>query len=99
MAHPGSGHALQPYWVYRIVFVSLIVLTVVTVGVAGIDLGGMNIPIALLIAATKAALVGLFFMHLRFEGRWIWGFAAFSIFLLFPLIILTLTDALMKLAR
>ena len=99
MAHPGSGHSLQPYRVYRIVFVSLIVLTVVTVGVAGIDLGGMNIPIALLIASTKAALVGLFFMHLRFEGRWIWGFAAFSIFLLFPLIILTLTDALMKLAR
>ena len=76
------------------VFVALIVFTVVTVLVAQVDLGGLNVPAAIIIATVKAALVGLFFMHLRFEGRWVWGFAAFSIFLLFPLIILTLTDAL-----
>ncbi|MFQ5960836.1 MAG: cytochrome C oxidase subunit IV family protein [Candidatus Methylomirabilales bacterium] len=98
MAHDSSGHSLQAYWIYTAVFVGLIVFTVVTVVAAGIDLGGLNVPVAVIIATLKAALVGLFFMHLRFEGRWVWGFAAFSIFLLFPLIAITLTDALHKIA-
>lgn len=98
MAHDGSGHSLQAYWIYTAVFVSLVVFTVLTVVAARIDLGGLNLPIALTIATMKAALVGLFFMHLRFEGRWVWGFAVFSVFLLFPLIGITLTDAIHKLA-
>ena len=99
MADHASGHATQPYWIYPAVWGALIVLTVVTVLVAGIELGGWNVPMAIAIATVKAALVALFFMHLRFEGRWIWGFAVFSVFLLFPLIVLTVTDALLKLAR
>jgi cytochrome c oxidase subunit 4 len=98
VGHSGSGHSLQAYWIYVAVFVALVAFTVLTVVVAGIDLGGVNLPAALMIATLKASLVGLFFMHLRFEGRWIWGFAAFSIFLLFPLIAITLTDALHKFA-
>jgi len=99
MADPASGHSTQPYWIYPAVWGTLIVLTVLTVLVAGVDLGGWNVPMAIAIATVKAALVALFFMHLRFEGRWVWGFAVFSVFLLFPLIILTVTDALLKLAR
>lgn len=99
MADPASGHSTQPYWIYPAVWGALIVLTVVTLLVAGIDLGGWNVPMAIAIATVKSALVGLFFMHLRFEGRWVWGFAAFSIFLLFPLIITAVVDALLKLAR
>lgn len=99
MADPASGHSTQPYWIYPAVWGMLIVLTVLTVLVAGVDLGGWNVPMAIAIATLKAALVALFFMHLRFEGRWVWGFAVFSVFLLFPLIILTVTDALLKLAR
>jgi cytochrome c oxidase subunit 4 len=94
MADPGSGHSLQAYWIYVAVFVSLIVFTVLTVLVAGMELGGLNVPLALAIATVKAALVGLFFMHLRYEGRWIWGFAIFSVFLLFPLLTITIIDAL-----
>ena len=99
MAHPESTHSLQPYWVYAVVLLSLLTLTALTVWAAGIHLGGWNIRVALLIASVKASIVSLFFMHLRFEGRWIWGFAAFSVFLLFPLIILTVMDALHGLAR
>ena len=98
MAHD-SGHHLQPYRVYAFVFVALIVFTVLTVAAARIDLGGLNVAIALAIAVTKASLVGLFFMHLRFEGRWVWGFAVFAIFLLFPVIGVTVTDALLGLAH
>jgi hypothetical protein len=38
-------------------------------------------------------------MHLRFEGRWVWGFAVFSIFLLLPVIAVTVMDALHGLVR
>jgi cytochrome c oxidase subunit 4 len=46
---------------------ALLVLTVVTVWTAGIHLGELNIFIALAIAVLKASLVGLFFMHLRWD--------------------------------
>ena len=44
-------------------------LTVVTVSVAEIDLGAMNIVVALAIAAVKASLVVFYFMGLRFSDR------------------------------
>lgn len=46
---------------------ALLVLTVITVVVAGIHLGEANIYVALGIAALKASLVMLFFMHLRWD--------------------------------
>ena len=48
--------------------VALLVLTVVTVGVSYLDLPvAPTILVALAIAATKAALVAMFFMHLKGE--------------------------------
>jgi cytochrome c oxidase subunit 4 len=90
---------MQPYWIYNAVWIALLAFTVVTVAAARVDLGGWNVPLALAIASIKGVLVGLFFMHLRFEGRWVWGFAAFSIFLLFPVIAVTVMDALHGLLR
>jgi cytochrome c oxidase subunit 4 len=49
-----------------LVGVALLVLTLTTIELAKIDLGGWNTPVALLIAAVKAALVVVFFMHGRF---------------------------------
>ncbi|MCC6264554.1 MAG: cytochrome C oxidase subunit IV family protein [Bryobacterales bacterium] len=53
---------------YVSVFLALLLLTGLTTGVAEIDLGALNSPVAMLIAAAKAALVALFFMHLRWSG-------------------------------
>lgn len=50
------------------VFLALLGLTAVTIGVASIDLGILNTWVALAIAATKASLVTLFFMHLKTEN-------------------------------
>ena len=50
------------------VFVLLLVLTFVTVAVTWVDLGQFNIWIALAIAVVKAAFVGLYFMHLRYDA-------------------------------
>lgn len=50
------------------VFIALLVLTVLTVAVTYVDLGPANIWIALGIAVLKAALVGIYFMHLRWDA-------------------------------
>jgi cytochrome c oxidase subunit 4 len=46
----------------------LIGLTAVTVGVSYIDWGFLNVPIALFVASSKATLVLLFFMHIKYEA-------------------------------
>jgi len=77
---------------YFLVFAGLIVLTLVTARVATIDLGPLNIVVALLIAMCKASLVMLFFMHLRWSTRLIHIVAVASLFWLAILISLTLSD-------
>jgi len=79
---------------YAIIFISLVVLTVVTYRVALIDLGVLNIVVALTIAATKATLVALFFMNVRWSPRLTQLVIAASLFWLFILLALTLADYL-----
>ena len=55
--HHGMGR-------YVLVWLALLVGTLVTVFTGRMDLGAANLPIALVIASTKAVLVVLFFMHL-----------------------------------
>ena len=45
----------------------LFALTVVTILASTVDLGALNIWVALLIASVKATFVLLFFMHLKYE--------------------------------
>lgn len=61
------GHAVSPR-VLLSVFAALMVLTVITVAVTLVDLGSMNIVVALGVAVLKASLVALYFMHLRWDS-------------------------------
>ena len=62
-----SGH-ISPKSTYYAVFGALLLGTALTVAAAFVDFPAqMNFPIALAIAITKATLVILFFMHLRFD--------------------------------
>jgi len=69
MAHHKEEHHIVPIPVYAAVFLTLIVLTWVTAYVSTIDLGRMNIYVALSIAIFKASLVVLFFMHVKYGTR------------------------------
>ena len=60
---------IVPYRTFIIVWVLLVLLTGVTIGVAQIDLGIMNVWGALTIATCKSALVVAIFMHLKYEQR------------------------------
>ena len=51
------------------VLLVLLVLTGITVGASFVDLGSLNVWIALIIASIKASFVLLFFMHMKYEGR------------------------------
>lgn len=57
-----------PVRVLLSVFAALVVLTVVTVSVSYFNLGALNLLVALGVATTKATLVALYFMHLRYDN-------------------------------
>ena len=57
----------MPLWLLAAVFGALLMLTGLTVAVAQVDLGNLNLYLALAIAAVKASLVVLFFMHLFWD--------------------------------
>ena len=63
-----SAH-IAPKSLYYTIFLALLGLTGLTVGVTYVDLGQANLLVALAIACTKAALVVLFFMHMRWSSR------------------------------
>jgi len=90
MAHAAShelGHRIG-FKVHFTILAILLVLTIITVYAAGIDFGNpnYNIVVAMLIASVKAGLVGLFFMHLRYENPLIWMFVIIPFVLLFVMI-------------
>jgi cytochrome c oxidase subunit 4 len=64
-----SDHHVVPVKLYVAVFASLMVLTAITVVVAYFDLGPLNNLVMLGIAFTKATLVVLYFMHVRYATR------------------------------
>ncbi len=67
-AAPHDPHVLSP-GVLLGTAGALVGLTVLTVATSRIPLGPFNIVLALAIAGLKATVVALFFMHLKYEGR------------------------------
>lgn len=57
----------MPWPLLVAVFLALIGLTFLTVAATWIDLGALNLWIAMAIATAKASLVALFFMHLIYD--------------------------------
>ena len=90
-----SEHRI-PLRVYYTVFSALLLLTGVTVGVSLVDLGPLSTVVALVIAATKASLVILYFMHVRYGPRLIWVFVSAGFFWLAIMIVLTMGDVVSR---
>jgi cytochrome c oxidase subunit IV len=85
-----------PTRVYYLIFAALMIGTFITVQVSFFDLGALNTVVALTIAVTKAALVILFFMHVRYSTRLTWAVIAGSVFWLGILLTLTFGDYLTR---
>jgi len=85
-----------PLRIYAVIFATLLLLTLVTVDVAFFNFGLMNIYLALAIATTKATLVILYFMHVRYAPSLTWVFAAAGFIWLIILLTFTLSDFLTR---
>ena len=85
-------HHVVPVKVYLAVFLALCVGTVLTVSAAGHDFGALNTPIALVIAITKATLVILYFMHVRYSPRLVTLMIGTGVVFLMLLILFTMSD-------
>jgi cytochrome c oxidase subunit IV len=87
-----ATHQVVPRRTYYLVFFALLVLTATTVGLDYVELGKLNLVIALLIAATKATLVVWFFMQVRVSSALTKIFVVSGLLWMLLLISLTLTD-------
>jgi cytochrome c oxidase subunit 4 len=81
---------------YYIIYAVLMVCTYLTWQVAYFDLGSLNTVAALGIAAFKAVLVALFFMHLRESPRLTSAVVVGGLFWLVILLALTMSDYLTR---
>ena len=86
-----SGH-VSPIKLYIGIFLTLMVLTAVTIMVAYVNLGPWNKVVALGIASFKATLVVLYFMHARYSERLTHVVIASSLVFFAILVFLLLTD-------
>ena len=91
-----SEEHVVPIRTYVVIFATLVALTGVTTAVAFVNLGPMNVVVMLLIAFTKATLVVLYFMHVRFTSRLTQIAAGGGFVWLAILIGLTLSDVLTR---
>jgi cytochrome c oxidase subunit IV len=76
-----------------LIFITLIIATGLTAGIATVDLGAFNTVVALLIATCKATLVILFFMNVKYTSEKMTKALLISaIFWLMLLLFLSLSD-------
>jgi cytochrome c oxidase subunit 4 len=96
-----NTHHVVPVRLYLLIFAALVTLTALTVLASFYDLGGgrlhyANAVAAITIALTKATLVVLYFMHVRYSNRLIWVFIGAGAFWMAILLVLTLADFLTR---
>jgi cytochrome c oxidase subunit IV len=77
---------------YLLIFISLMILLGITIGAAYSDLGELNLAVAMLIAVVKAALIILFFMHVRYGRKLTWVFAGAGFFWLAIMLLFAMSD-------
>jgi len=82
---------------YYYVYGTLLLLTLLTWGAFHLHLPSpLGQIVALAIAMTKALLVVLFFMHVRYSGRLVWIFVGAGVAWLGHILILTMSDYLTR---
>jgi cytochrome c oxidase subunit 4 len=87
-----NGHPVSSVRTLVAVFLSLMVLTALTTGIAFVNLGAGSTAVALAIAIAKASLVVWFFMNVRFNTRLIPVVIVGGLFFLLVLFVETFAD-------
>src|SRR5882762_10267320 len=69
VAEQHAEHHIVSPMVYLAIFFALLVGTALTIGASYVDMGPWNPVIAIAIAVTKATLVVLYFMHIKYSSK------------------------------
>ena len=85
------GHVL-PLSLLVKVFGALVFLTIVTVITGQMELWGIDLALAMVIATTKASLVCLFFMHLKYDKPFHGLILLFSVLIVGIFLVFTALD-------
>jgi len=70
MSEEHSGHIVS-YKFNILIWVDLLIFTFITIEIAQFDLQELTVAVALIVASIKTFLVGSYFMHLKFEDRFL----------------------------
>jgi len=70
MSEEHSGHIVD-YKFNILVWVDLLIFTFITIEIAQFDFQELTVIVALIIASIKTYLVGAYFMHLKFENKFL----------------------------
>jgi len=92
MEHKHEDHPLIGYGTYIMVWLALLIMTGLTITVAGLNLKNFAIVAAIFIAGFKSILVLNYFMHLKYESALFKNMVYITIFTLVIIIGLTFTD-------
>jgi cytochrome c oxidase subunit 4 len=89
-------HHIVPYKVFFIVLIALLVFTFASIGITQIELGAYTVAGALLFAVIKSYLVLTYFMHLKYDKRYIKIMVGFVFAIFVVVIIITFLDYLYR---
>ena len=89
-------HHIVPYKTYFMVLIALITFTFGSVGITSIELGEYTVAGALLFSVFKTFLVLTFFMHLKYDKRYIKLMVTFVFGVFIVTIIITFLDYLYR---
>ena len=85
-------HHISSYKSHLFVLLALLVLTAASVAVTSLEMGPLNTLVAMLIAGGKAAIVLIWFMHLKFDNRLYAIFTTFVLVLFLLVLYVTFFD-------
>lgn len=89
-------HHIVPYRVYVLVLLALLVLTFASIGITSIELGEFTVAAALIFACIKTYLVLTYFMHLKYDKKYIVAMVIFVFAIFFVVIVITFLDYLYR---
>lgn len=89
-------HHIVPYRVYIIVLLALLALTFASIGITRIELGEYTVAGALIFACIKSFLVLSYFMHLKYDKKYIKAMVAFVFTIFLVMLVITFLDYLYR---
>ena len=89
-------HHVVPYRVYVVVLLALMALTFSSIGITSIEMGEFTVAAALVFACIKTYLVLIYFMHLKYDKKYIAAMVASVFILFFVVIVITFFDYLYR---